>query len=208
MPQPSIPNLVFTPDGLKLVGTGDSTVWLWDLADSGDEPAVLADPGGAASSVAINPSGESLAGGSYDGTVWLWSLAKPAEPTVMAVARGAVFSLTFSPDGRTVATTQSDGSVQVWDLDDPRAEPSIFIGTGPGSSISPIAFSPDGNMLAGGSEGGAVRVWNVDDPAATPQIFAEPGVSPSPSAPTGRPWPGSARMEWCGSGTSPDPART
>ena len=72
--------MAFSPDGRTLAaGSGDGTVWLWNLTDPA-HPARLGQPLAGptdylvSTSVVFSPDGRTLAAGNGDGTVWLWNL--------------------------------------------------------------------------------------------------------------------------------------
>ena len=103
--------MAFSPDGRTLAaGSGDGTVWLWNLTDPA-RPARLGQPltgpDDAVISVAFSPDGRTLAAGSGDGTVWLWNVTDPARParlsTLSTGPRALSHSVAFSPDGQTLA---------------------------------------------------------------------------------------------------------
>ncbi len=75
-------SVAFSPDGHTLAaGSGDDTIWLWNVTDPAHATRIgqpLTGPTGAVYSVAFSPDGHTLAAGSGDGTIRLWNVTDPA----------------------------------------------------------------------------------------------------------------------------------
>jgi WD40 repeat protein len=98
------------PDGQTLasgsgdiLGSGDNTVRLWDVA-TGRELRQLTGHTEGVRSVAISPDGQTLASGSGDKTVRLWDVATGRELRQLTGHTDYVISVAISPDGQTLAS--------------------------------------------------------------------------------------------------------
>lgn len=125
-----------------------NVVQLWDVATGGN--TATWDLGLKISSLAFDPTGETLAGAGFDGTR-LWDVvtgdhAELDDATAYAVA--------FSPDGALIAAGTWRG-VTMWDTATrtPLGAPLDF-------DANDVAFSPDGTLLAAHDRDG-VAAWDV-----------------------------------------------
>jgi len=117
--QSAVHDLVFMPEGRRLLSTGpDRTVRLWDV-DSGREMQRLQAHAATVTALALSPDGATLATASCDQTVRLWDATTWQ---VRATLRGhldEVWGVTFSADGNTLATGSKDETVKLWDAHPP-----------------------------------------------------------------------------------------
>ena len=158
--------IAFTPDGRTLASIGDRpTVHLWDVAN-GQHKATLM---GAriddwVSSIAFNPDGSTLAGGS-GWHIWLWDVENRHLEAVVkgftgsSVSGGGIRSVAFSPDGRFLASGSGhrDMKIQIWYGG--RTHKATL--TGHKDVITSIAFNLDSRTLASGSWDRTVRLWDI-----------------------------------------------
>ena len=69
-------------------------------------------------SVALSPSGATLASGSHDTTVKLWTADTGTEPRTRRGHTDWITAVVFSPSGRALASGGYDTMVRVWDTSD------------------------------------------------------------------------------------------
>jgi len=84
-------SVAFNPAGNVLAaGSGDDTVWLWDLAQPRQPVylATLTGPAQAIFSVAFSPNGQTLAAGSQDHTVRLWNTSPQSTAALICATTG------------------------------------------------------------------------------------------------------------------------
>ncbi len=153
-----ITHLVWAPDGAWVAGASlDATVRIWD-ALSGEELAVLSNPGGPVTGLAVRAGDGALAVGGGDGSwgIWqgaeVWELAFQGQPLVEGLG-----DMAWSPDGRYLAMAGGDGLVAFWDTESEVAQ----ILAGHQESVNGVAWSPDGARLASASDDNSVRIWDV-----------------------------------------------
>jgi WD40 repeat protein len=172
----------FTPDGKKLITTGEKPYFhIWDVA-SGKEvahaPAQFGERAGLiASSIAISTDGKRFATGRRDGRIDVWDTAT-AEPLIaLDTHRRQLASAVVSPDGRLTATLDTDSAVRVWEL--ANGKPVCAV-PAPGPAADPYAvpknrlvFTPDSRGLVFTSRGGLAQV----DPL-TGKLLDLPGGAP------------------------------
>ena len=106
-------------------------------------------------SIALSPSGNMLATGSYDKTIRLWNTQTGTHPRLLAERVGTVKSLSFSPDGSTLAGANYSNDIYLWNV----ASGTQRRLTMEGGKC--VAFSPDGTTLASGGWNGTVSLWDV-----------------------------------------------
>ncbi|PSK70654.1 hypothetical protein C6W96_20760, partial [Streptomyces sp. CS149] len=164
-----VEGLAFSPDGRTLVsGSGDGVARRWDI-DSGEQrgrPLTGRNgPAGGGATVALSPSGRTLA---VDATEWdsddfvvrLWDVTTGEQRGELLTGEdGSVMSMAFSPDGRTLASGDFNDTVRLWDVASgkPRRGP---LG-GHNGWVTSLAFSPDGRTLASYGSDFVVRLWDV-----------------------------------------------
>jgi eukaryotic-like serine/threonine-protein kinase len=168
--------LAFSPDGTRLVSSGeDQVARLWDPATgvliatcSGHESMVL--------SAVFRPDGKRLVTTSADGTVRQWNAATGQEAEAPYDRHyGVVAAALYSPDGQSVASAGADRTVRVWRA---TGRQDVAVLHGHTGVVTGLAFTPGGRRLASlgvstidsSVADGTVRVWEVDPRATLPVL--------------------------------------
>jgi WD40 repeat protein len=154
--------LAFAPGGRTIAvattnvedpGRSHVSIWDWDRGEV--EQTIEA----AATALAFNPTGSTLAAGLFDGNVEIHDVATGELVRGFQAHSGRVADLAYSPDGAWIATAGEDGTVALFDA---QTGARRFILPGHGFLVSGIAFSPDGKQLITTAPDGVVRVWTLD----------------------------------------------
>jgi WD40 repeat protein/class 3 adenylate cyclase len=154
--------LAFSPGGRALAvaktnvnepAHSQVSIWDWDRGEV--DQAIDA----AATALAFDPTGSTLAAGLFDGNVEIRDVATGELVRGFQAHSGRVGDLAFSPDGAWIATAGEDGTVALFDA--ARGE-RRFVLPGHGFLVSGLAFSPDGRRLITTAPDGVVRVWTLD----------------------------------------------
>ena len=160
-------DMVFTPDGRKLISvSGDKTIRIWEV-DSGSTLRVLRPPVGPANegalyAAAITRDGRWLAVGGHgrrkiEHPIYLISLQTyEIERVLKGHSEKPVFDLAFSADGSKLMSA-SDTAV-IWDVETGRKEREL---AGHAKDVYGVAFSPEGDQCATASLDGTAAIWSV-----------------------------------------------
>jgi len=176
-------SVAFSPDGHMLAsGSGDGTIWLWDVA-TGRSIATLEGHTDGVFSVAFSPDGRILASGSFDSTIRLWDVGTGRSTATLEGHTGYVTSVAFSPDGRMLASGSGDNTIRLWDVATGRSTATL---EGHTHGVFSVAFSPDGRMLASGSEDSTIRLWDVGTGRSTAILEGHTGDVFMAFSPDGR----------------------
>ena len=154
--------LAFSPGGRTLAVATTNTqdpahshVSIWDW-DRGEVDRTI---DAAATALAFDPTGSTLAAGLFDGNVEIRDVATGELVRGFRAHSGRVHDLAFSPDGAWIATAGEDGTVALFDA---ASGARRFVLPGHGFLVSGLAFSPDGRWLITTAPDGVVRVWTLD----------------------------------------------
>lgn len=110
----SLTDISWSPDGSRLISTGDMAYSLrrWKVSDG--QAVRLFDPRVSnPMEVAWSPDGKRIASGHAYGGVCIWTAATNKCDGYIQAHRTAVFSLVWSPDGKKLAT--GGGVIRIWD---------------------------------------------------------------------------------------------
>ena len=150
--------LAFSPDGLKLVGTGtDRTVRVWHVP-TGKLLHRLTGHEGFIEQAQFSPNGQQIVSASWDRTIRIWDSSTGSLLTTFPHS-DAVTSAHYSPDGQRLAITSLDGTAQVLDA---KTGAVRVIMAGHRGAVLDANFSPDGQVLATAGADGTARLWDVN----------------------------------------------
>lgn len=151
--------VTFSPDGKTIASSGESSLWVWDLATGRGrklcDEAVLS---GRGRNVAFAPDGKTVAAAGEDSTVGIWDVANGRRLRQLKGHKDWVTTVAFAPDGKRLASASKDHSIRLWDLSTGkeirqfRGHPSFVIG---------LAYAPDGKRIASAGWDYTTRLWDV-----------------------------------------------
>ncbi len=153
-----------SPDGFRLVSSGEDGIRLWDVAD-GQQVAVLEAPEDAYPAAAcFSPRGDAVAAGFSDGTISILRSSDLRELRHVAPSPDVVVeAMAYTPDGSALVTADWDGTIRLLEtgtLEEHDSQPTDH-------RVEHLLFSPDGGLLAVGAEPrgghGIVQVWRLPD---------------------------------------------
>ena len=147
-----------SPDGRTLAAATDHQVVLWDLQANklnkflvGHEDRVY--------SLAFNPTGKTLIGGSRDTTVRLWDVHTGKLLKTFVGHTDRVRRVAYSNDGKTVVSAGwKDNTILIWDVQTGHLLKTI---TEHKDRISSLAYAPDSQTLATGGRDAKIRIWDI-----------------------------------------------
>jgi hypothetical protein len=154
--------MVFTRDGVLVIGGSGNMVRLWDV----DRRRQLAewDTGDFVREIAVSLDGTRIATVSAASLVRVWDVETKA--LAASFTHPDAYDVALSPDGRTLASAGGN-SVRLWRVDrpgpagDPIAE---------NDRVITVTFSPDGKSLAYGS-GASVHRWDIASRTRSPDVI-------------------------------------
>lgn len=147
--------VAFSPDGRRLVATGEETVVVWDVARR-LQLRELPVGGGPLYAVAFAPDGSRIAVAGEDPAISIWDPAAGRLTGTLTGHVSAVRGLAFTQDGATLVSAGHDGVVMLWDVDGGTWTARL---TGHTSQIYRVAVSPDGETIASASRDQTVLLW-------------------------------------------------
>lgn len=138
----------------------EGTVELWSTADwsvkrlpQGHEASL--------SAIALSPSGEVVATGSYDESIKLWNVTSGELMATLKQGVRTPSALALSPGLETLAVSyQGEGTeIELWDLKTAKKRQSLKHA----KNVTQLAISTDGQLLAAAGVDGTTRVWRIGD---------------------------------------------
>ena len=149
---------------------------VFDIA-SGEQVAVVADPGGTARVVDLDVSSDGtllVAGQMESGQLQLYGLPSGKQLDVVRAHGGAVLDVELSRDGRRVATGGVDGLAKTWDVTRGKLRDALTL-RGHRRPVGSVSFDRTGmRVVTSGGPDGEARVWDVS-PAGRGEVLTRPG---------------------------------
>jgi len=160
--QAQVENLVFSPDGKRLVSTTNwtaSVIYLWD-GESGKEIAVMRDHTAYVRSVRFSTDGSRLVSGSdfADNSARLWDAATGQPLLVLAGHKNRVEQAAFSPDAKRVVTGSLDQTARLWDGPSGKL---LAVLSGHTHQVYHVLFNPNGTRVVTASDDATLRLWDA-----------------------------------------------
>ncbi len=160
-----------------------AAVW----AQTGDEPAIIANSGhsNTVKAIAFSPDGLWFATASSDSTIKLWELASGRLLRTLVGHRKEAKSVAISPDGKLIASVSDDGTAKIWDAATGQVLQTIpVVGNQSDYVQGQIAFANDGHSVWTVSFS-SIRRWDVASgalrqtiSATAPALFQSFALSP------------------------------
>jgi eukaryotic-like serine/threonine-protein kinase len=152
----------FSPDGQKLLTTGDDKIARVSDVASGRLLFELVGHSEAVTGALYSGDGKRLVTRSRDKTIRVWDAETGAPMQTLIGHTGPVNALALASDGRRLASGSSDRLAMIWDLETGAV---LARAAGHGHAIVAVAFSPDGSRLVTGSYDQTARVFAASDGA-------------------------------------------
>ncbi|MDX8029270.1 serine/threonine-protein kinase [Lentzea sp. BCCO 10_0856] len=153
--------VAISPDGKIFAAggnrTGDSTTYLWNLADR-TQIGALEDARSIMKCLRFHPDGKTIVGLTHTGGLKVWDVATRKVKIGLTEANGSS-ELAFSPDGKMLAYAGTKyQEIKIVDPATGKTVQTINDSTGDG-----VAFSPDGKTLAVPDDDGknSMQLWDV-----------------------------------------------
>ena len=140
--------VLFTPDGLRLLTFGKKRTTIWDAPTLAHRDLPVAVD--SATAYTVSPDGATLAADDGSGRIVLVDLATGRIVTVLEGHSKPLFDVAYSPDGRVLASTEFNGSLIMWDAIGLRRLSETF--AGPGERDDPdyvVRFDAEGMRVNG-----------------------------------------------------------
>lgn len=165
-------SIAMSADGKTLVSghNVDSAVKVWN-PETGEIRRNLGGHLLGTLSVAIAPSGQTIASGGCNSNIKVWNTNTGKEllnlngfdEDLVGLTRSFlddnyVYSLAFSPDGRTLASGGYKQPINLWNLNSGEIKSNLTAHT---DYVYTVAFSPDGKYLASGGSDRTIRIWDL-----------------------------------------------
>ncbi|GAP84539.1 putative NACHT and WD40 domain protein [Rosellinia necatrix] len=167
--------VTFSPDSRILVSASwGNEVLLYDAMTGAHRQTLNVQECSGISSLAISPSGETLAIGvaSEKDHIQLWDMATGVCRLTFSGDTRDVNALAFSPNGNILASASEDYSLRLWHL----GNDSICYQTLEGHTgwVETIAFAPNGTLVSG-SRDGTIGLWDTATGVRTQTIEPQEG---------------------------------
>ncbi len=146
----------FEDDERVAAASVDGEIFVWNVAESSDEPLVLGGHGDAVYALAV--AGEFLISGSGDGTIRFWDVAGARPLQALSEHGGPVLALDTAPGTGRLVSASADRTVRAWGLD---AGESLAVLPAGVAAVRAVALHPDGQRVAWGDDDGRLEVVSL-----------------------------------------------
>src|SRR5262249_54029033 len=136
----------------------DTTVRLWQ--PNSDKKSVEIKDAQPITTLAFNPDGSMLAGGTPDEVTRAWETGTGKQITKGIRSPGSPPSVTavaWSPDGQMMLVGRGNHTVQLWDLNSPKIVHNLQAMT----PVQYVTWAGAGSMMVSGASDGTVRFWDT-----------------------------------------------
>jgi len=144
---------------------------------SGEQVAVVRDPGGTARVVDLDVSSDGtllVAGQMESGQLQLYGVTSGTQLDVVRGHGAAILDVELSPDGRRVATGGVDGLAKTWEVVRGKLRETLAL-RGHTNPVGSVSFDRTGSrFVTWGQPSGEARVWDVS-PAGRGEVLTRPG---------------------------------
>lgn len=157
--------LYFSPDGSRLIETGDRVPRIWSIEKQAVKVA-LSGQGGLIFDIAFSSDGRRIVtAGGHDNEAWIWDSETGLVLAKLKGHRALVSQAKFSPDGRRVVTYSHDKTARVWDSQTGRLVTTLagskFIFFDADIARNP-QFSLNSRRILTCGEGSYARIWDAE----------------------------------------------
>jgi WD40 repeat protein len=140
-----------------LTASFDGTVRLW-AARAREAEVLLGRHDGAATCLALSPSGDAAVSCGFDGRLRLWDVAREKAGPVFGETKGNYFSVVYV-DPKQVLSVKDDGAVELWRVPEGTLARRL---SGHHDAAWCAVADGDGRAWTGGADN-AVRCWDTED---------------------------------------------
>ena len=167
-----VSDLLFTPDGTRLIASSGDTIRFWNWATRKPE-GFLRGHLDKIYGLTLSPDGRTLASGCLDGSIYLWNPNKASQHLGYQTLPGPPIYWTarFSPDSQSILGIQPGGGVGFWDVWTLKETRRLW----GGSTNRHIAISPDARWVVRDEGKGHLSVWDVTSGLEKTNFVAAPG---------------------------------
>ncbi|CAJ0641939.1 2030_t:CDS:2 [Entrophospora sp. SA101] len=171
--------LTVDPSGeIVCAGSMDSfEIFVWSV-QTGKLLDILAGHEGPISSLTFNPSGVTLASGSWDASVKVWDVFGRSKNVETFKNSSDVLAIAFSPDGKQLAVSTLDGQITFWDVENGnptgtiegrkdisggrKAEDRVTAAnSSSGKSFNSMCYTADGSCIIAGGNSKYICLYDV-----------------------------------------------
>src|SRR6266851_1179508 len=151
-----VSKLVWTPDGTRIVISGDKEVEVVNVPTQQIVLKVIPTRIDLLPVWALSPDGRRIASLSGENMVQVWDTVAGARLNAYQSQGGRVEVMAWSADSQSIATGGRVGTVDVWN-----GNTITWTYGGNASAVWNIVWSPDGKFIAAGDATGGMWVWQV-----------------------------------------------